>query len=85
MSVQNVDQKTGVGGWDQSEWILQTLAWRGGGVDSVSSEQEQVAGSCEYGDKPSGSGATELIGWLVTPVLFLNCFLFQISTRLIHM
>jgi hypothetical protein len=57
----------------------------GGGVDSVSSEQEQVAGSCEYGDKPSGSGATELIGWLVTPVLFLNYFLFQISTRLIHM
>jgi hypothetical protein len=23
-----------------------------------------VAGSCEYGDEPSGSGATELAGWL---------------------
>jgi hypothetical protein len=24
-----------------------------------------VAGSCEYGDEPSGSGATELVSWLV--------------------
>jgi hypothetical protein len=23
-----------------------------------------VAGSCECGDEPSGSGATELVGWL---------------------
>jgi hypothetical protein len=25
-----------------------------------------VAGSCEYGDEPSGSGATELVTLLVT-------------------
>jgi hypothetical protein len=25
-----------------------------------------VAGSCEYGDEPSGSGATELVSWLVS-------------------
>jgi hypothetical protein len=24
-----------------------------------------VAGSCEYGDEPSGSSATELVSWLV--------------------
>jgi hypothetical protein len=24
-----------------------------------------VAGCCEYDDEPSGSGATELVGWLV--------------------
>jgi hypothetical protein len=24
-----------------------------------------VAGSCEYGDEPSSSGATQLVGWLV--------------------
>jgi hypothetical protein len=24
-----------------------------------------VAGCCEYGDEPSGSGATELVSWLV--------------------
>jgi hypothetical protein len=25
-----------------------------------------VAGSCHYGDEPSGSGATELVTWLNT-------------------
>jgi hypothetical protein len=25
-----------------------------------------VAGSCEYGDEPSGSGATELVTYLLT-------------------
>jgi hypothetical protein len=28
-----------------------------------------VAGSCEYGDEPSRSGATELAGWLVSYLL----------------
>jgi hypothetical protein len=30
-------------------------------VDPVGSGQGPVAGSCEYGDEPSGSGATELV------------------------
>jgi hypothetical protein len=43
----------GVDGRMESEWILGT-------VDLVGSGQGPVAGSCEYGDEPSGSGATEL-------------------------
>jgi hypothetical protein len=31
------------------------------GVDSSGSEEGLVAGSCEHGDEPSGSGATELV------------------------
>jgi hypothetical protein len=31
------------------------------GVDSVGLEHGPVAGSCEYGDGPSCSGATELV------------------------
>jgi hypothetical protein len=31
-----------------------------GGMESVGSGQGPVAGSCEYGDEPSGFGATEL-------------------------
>jgi hypothetical protein len=31
------------------------------GVDSSGSGQGAVAGCCEYGDEPSGSGATELV------------------------
>jgi hypothetical protein len=34
---------------------------RGGGVDSAGSGQGPVAGCCECGDEPSGSGATELV------------------------
>jgi hypothetical protein len=30
-------------------------------VDSVGSVQGPVADSCEHGDEPSGSGATELV------------------------
>jgi hypothetical protein len=30
-------------------------------VDPVGSGYGPMAGSCEYGDEPSGSGATELI------------------------
>jgi hypothetical protein len=30
-------------------------------LDPVGSEQGPVAGSCEYGDEPSGSGVTELV------------------------
>jgi hypothetical protein len=33
----------------------------GCGVDPVGSGQGPVAGSCEYGDEPSGSGATEFV------------------------
>jgi hypothetical protein len=34
-------------------------------LDPVGSGQGPVAGSCEYGDEPSGSGATELDTHLV--------------------
>jgi hypothetical protein len=39
------------------------IRWGGGGgeVDSVGSGQGPVAGSCENGDEPSGSGATDLV------------------------
>jgi hypothetical protein len=30
-------------------------------VESVGSEEGPVAGSCEYGDEPSGSGATKFV------------------------
>jgi hypothetical protein len=32
-------------------------------VDPFGSEQGPVAGSCEYGDKPVGSRATELVSY----------------------
>jgi hypothetical protein len=44
----------------RSEWILGRLAGECR-VDPVGSGQGPVAGSCEYGDEPSGSGATELL------------------------
>jgi hypothetical protein len=31
-----------------------------------------VAGSCEYGDEPSGSGATDLVSWLCLFVVYLT-------------
>jgi hypothetical protein len=33
-----------------------------------------VAGSCEYGDEPSGSGATELVGRSVSQVVTLTTY-----------
>jgi hypothetical protein len=41
---------------------LGEIGWEGGGgVDSAGSGYGLVAGSCEHGDKPSGSCATELV------------------------
>jgi hypothetical protein len=37
---------------------LRTIAW--GGADSPGSGEGPVAGCCECGDEPSGSGATKL-------------------------
>jgi hypothetical protein len=50
----------GVDGRMGSEWILGCF---GGecSVDPDGSAYGLVAGSCEYGDEPSGSGATELV------------------------
>jgi hypothetical protein len=42
-----------------AEWMGSD--WGGGEVDSVGAGQGPVAGSCENGDEPSGSGATELV------------------------
>jgi hypothetical protein len=35
-------------------------------LDSSGTGQGLVAGCCECGDEPSGSCATELVGWLVS-------------------
>jgi hypothetical protein len=48
-----------MGGWDQNEsygdWLRECR------LDLVGSEYGPVAGFCENGDEPSGSGATELL------------------------
>jgi hypothetical protein len=38
---------------------LREIGW--GEVDSCVSGKVLMAGSCEHGDEPSGSGATELV------------------------
>jgi hypothetical protein len=50
----------GVDGRMGSKWTLGRLAG-GCGVDSPGSGQGPMAGCCECGDEPSGSGATELV------------------------
>jgi hypothetical protein len=52
----------GVDGSRGSKWILGRLARGGGcGVDSSCSVHGPLAGCCECGDEPSGSGATESV------------------------
>jgi hypothetical protein len=46
-------------------------------LDTVGPGQGQVAGSCEYGDEPAGSGATELVSYA-----FRNLFFFPEKTAL---
>jgi hypothetical protein len=48
-----------MGGIDQNGYYGNRLGMCG--VDSVGSGYEPVSGSCEHGNEPSGSGATELI------------------------
>jgi hypothetical protein len=53
---------------------LGDIGW--GSVDWIQLAQDRVAGCCEYGDEPSGSGATELdnlnfINWSKCSVLFV--------------
>jgi hypothetical protein len=50
----------GVDGRMGSKWTLRRLVG-GCGVDSPGSGQGSLAGCCECGDEPSGSGATELV------------------------
>jgi hypothetical protein len=40
---------------------LREICWGECRLDPVGSGQGPMAGSCEYGDEPSGSGATELL------------------------
>jgi hypothetical protein len=54
LKYQGVDDRMG------SKWTLVNLAV-GCGVDSPGSGSELLAGCCECGDEPSGSGATELV------------------------
>jgi hypothetical protein len=44
---------------------LRESGWRGGGVDSSGCGYGPLAGCCECGDEPSGSGATDLVGYLL--------------------
>jgi hypothetical protein len=47
--------------WDDGiKMDLREIGW-GGGVDSPGSGQGPLAGCCECGDEPSGSGATDLV------------------------
>jgi hypothetical protein len=53
----------GVDGRMGSKWTFGRLVWVGGcGVGSPGSGQGPLAGCCECGDEPLGSGATELVG-----------------------
>jgi hypothetical protein len=50
-----------MGGWDQNGPYGDSFGGGGEcGVDSPSSGLGSLAGSCECGDEPSGSGAMEL-------------------------
>jgi hypothetical protein len=51
----------GVDGRMGSNWTLGRLVGGGCGVDSPGSGQGPLAGCCECGDEPSGSGAIELV------------------------
>jgi hypothetical protein len=65
----------GVDGRMGSKWTLR----RGGGVDSPGSGQGSLVGSCECGDEPSCSGATEFVSRYATYKMSLTyrlgCFL----------
>jgi hypothetical protein len=67
-----------MGGWDQKG---SRKDWPGGGgergVHSAGSGQGPVAGSCECGDEPSDSGATELVALL--PLVQISDTLYQIA------
>jgi hypothetical protein len=59
----------GVDGMVGSKWILWILVGGGGGVDSPGSGWGPLAGCCECGDEPSGSGATELVSLYLNSIL----------------
>jgi hypothetical protein len=43
------------------------------GVDPVGSGQVPLVGSCKYSDELAGSGATELVSYVVSPVMLETC------------
>jgi hypothetical protein len=59
-----------------SEWIVGRLAG-GGGVDLIQLAQNREL--CEYGDEPSGSGATELDFFM----LLLHLVLYSVNKPLL--
>jgi hypothetical protein len=61
------------------EWDFGRLAG-GGGVDSLGSGYGPVAGCCECGDEPSGSGATELFRFKLAQSVCLRTQLCNIVT-----
>jgi hypothetical protein len=51
------------------------------GVELVVSGQKPVAGSCEHGDEPSGSGTTELVTYSPSYPTFPNTPLLECRGR----
>jgi hypothetical protein len=51
---------------------LREIGW--GSVAWIQLAQDRVAGSCEYGDEPSGSGAAELV--IYSTIHYANVGLF---------
>jgi hypothetical protein len=60
----------GVDGRMGSKWTLGRLVGGGGGgVDSPGSRKGPVAGCCECGDEPPGSGAKELVTYTTNKII----------------
>jgi hypothetical protein len=60
--VGNPEGKRPLGRWEDGiKMDLRKIGLGRCGLDSTGSGQEPVAGSCEYGDDPSGSDAAELV------------------------
>jgi hypothetical protein len=65
--------KAKMGGWDQNGcYGYWPGEWR---LEPAGSGYGALADSCEYGDEPSGSGATELVNRAVTVTAMNSCFL----------
>jgi hypothetical protein len=51
---------------------LREISWGVCAVGSPGTGQGLLVGCCEGGDEPSGSGATELVGWLVMDINYFK-------------
>jgi hypothetical protein len=59
---------------DRIKMHLREISWGGGGGgDSPGSGQGSLAGCCECGDEPLGSGTTELVSYRYKNTFILSC------------